>query len=167
MARKRDTPCAGGCGRLLYGGSRGSLPPGVRCCRECRAQGQNPVASRKPAHQVAAEAKGCSVEGCPSRHLALGFCSSHYRKWRRSVGLEKSKSAYPVVHLYGMAFRFGAWASKQKLVKCRVTRGLVAECPNCDDWMAAVTAEVRICPSCGTEVRLNGRKSSGRSTKRV
>ncbi|MFF7842842.1 hypothetical protein ACFZC6_29215 [Streptomyces ossamyceticus] len=35
MARKPDTPCAGGCGRLLWGGT-GSLPAGRRMCWDCR-----------------------------------------------------------------------------------------------------------------------------------
>jgi hypothetical protein len=33
MARKKDTPCAGKCGRLLYRGT-GSLPNPT--CRDCR-----------------------------------------------------------------------------------------------------------------------------------
>lgn len=37
MARKPDTVCAGGCGRLLWGG-RTSLPAGKRTCRPCRRQ---------------------------------------------------------------------------------------------------------------------------------
>lgn len=35
MARKANVLCAGGCGRLLWGG-RGSLPAGKRTCRACR-----------------------------------------------------------------------------------------------------------------------------------
>lgn len=35
MAKKPDTPCAGGCGKLLWSG-RGALPAGERKCRECR-----------------------------------------------------------------------------------------------------------------------------------
>lgn len=35
MARKPDVPCAS-CGQLLFGGGRGSLPPGERTCRPCR-----------------------------------------------------------------------------------------------------------------------------------
>lgn len=35
MPRNPDTPCAGGCGKILWGG-RGSLPPGERMCRPCR-----------------------------------------------------------------------------------------------------------------------------------
>lgn len=36
MPRRPDTPCAGGCGKLLWGG-RGALPAGQRKCRSCRA----------------------------------------------------------------------------------------------------------------------------------
>lgn len=36
MPRNPDAPCAGGCGKLLWGG-RDSLPAGARMCRPCRA----------------------------------------------------------------------------------------------------------------------------------
>ena len=42
MPRKR-CPCAGGCGRLLSGGGTGSLPPGLRTCRECRRAARREV----------------------------------------------------------------------------------------------------------------------------
>lgn len=35
MARKPDTPCSAGCGRLLWTGT-GSRPPDRRVCRPCR-----------------------------------------------------------------------------------------------------------------------------------
>lgn len=35
MAKKPDTPCAGGCGQLLWS-SKTSLPAGERVCRSCR-----------------------------------------------------------------------------------------------------------------------------------
>lgn len=35
MAKKPDTPCAGGCGKLLWSGGT-SLPAGQRRCRDCR-----------------------------------------------------------------------------------------------------------------------------------
>lgn len=35
MAKKPDTPCAGGCGKLLWSGGT-SLPAGQRKCRDCR-----------------------------------------------------------------------------------------------------------------------------------
>lgn len=35
MAKKPDTPCAGGCGKLLWSG-RTSLPAGERTCQPCR-----------------------------------------------------------------------------------------------------------------------------------
>lgn len=37
MAKKPDTPCAGGCGKLLWGGPT-SLPAGLRKCRDCRRE---------------------------------------------------------------------------------------------------------------------------------
>ena len=44
MARRRDVPCAGGCGRLLWGGgaSKGCLPTGLHACAECRKAGLAP-----------------------------------------------------------------------------------------------------------------------------
>lgn len=45
MAKKPDTPCAGGCGRLLWGGSS-SLPAGERTCRPCRRAGRGPRRGR-------------------------------------------------------------------------------------------------------------------------
>jgi hypothetical protein len=36
VPRRPDTPCAGGCGKLLWGG-RGALPAGQRTCRPCRS----------------------------------------------------------------------------------------------------------------------------------
>lgn len=36
MSRNPDTPCAGGCGKLLWRG-RGSRPAGERRCRSCRS----------------------------------------------------------------------------------------------------------------------------------
>lgn len=44
MPRKPDTPCAGGCGKLLWSG-KSSLPEGKRKCRGCRAA---PVGEHKP-----------------------------------------------------------------------------------------------------------------------
>jgi hypothetical protein len=42
---KATTPCAGGCGTLLHSG-RGSLPPGERLCRPCRASPTRQAARR-------------------------------------------------------------------------------------------------------------------------
>lgn len=42
MARNPSTPCAGGCGRLLWG-SGTSLPAGQRTCQPCRRDGRSPL----------------------------------------------------------------------------------------------------------------------------
>ena len=38
MTRRRSIPCANGCGSLLWGGGRGSLPAGMAMCRSCRSK---------------------------------------------------------------------------------------------------------------------------------
>jgi len=43
MSRKPNVPCAGTCGRLIWGG-RGSLPEGDRMCRDCRAKRREALA---------------------------------------------------------------------------------------------------------------------------
>jgi hypothetical protein len=45
MAKKPDTPCSGGCGKLLWSG-RTSLPAGRRKCRDCRRAAVNSVAGQ-------------------------------------------------------------------------------------------------------------------------
>lgn len=48
MPRRPDTPCTGGCGRLLWSGT-GSLPAPERRCRECRRKtkpGPAPLVTR-------------------------------------------------------------------------------------------------------------------------
>jgi hypothetical protein len=62
MVKRPDTPCAGGCGKLLWSGGTGSLPAGKRTCRECRGH----------------TAGSCSLEGCDRRHYAKGKCRRHY-----------------------------------------------------------------------------------------
>jgi hypothetical protein len=46
MAKKPDTPCAGGCGKLLWSG-RTSLPAGQRRCRDCRRSAQSTATTQK------------------------------------------------------------------------------------------------------------------------
>jgi 5-methylcytosine-specific restriction endonuclease McrA len=46
MAKKPDTPCAGGCGRLLWSG-RSSLPAGERKCRDCRRAAREDTTERR------------------------------------------------------------------------------------------------------------------------
>ncbi|ADB76163.1 hypothetical protein Gobs01_01902 [Geodermatophilus obscurus DSM 43160] len=67
MARKPDTPCAGGCGRLLWGTST-SLPPGERVCQRCRRARKN-------------------AEPDEARPEACGYCAEPFTSKRRGVGL--------------------------------------------------------------------------------
>lgn len=60
--RQPDTPCAGGCGKLLWGG-RTSLPPGERMCRGCRAK---------------VPPRACEAPGCDQPHHSSGYCKRHY-----------------------------------------------------------------------------------------
>lgn len=46
MAKKPDTPCAGGCGKLLWSGGS-SLPAGQRRCRDCRRGAHFTVAGQR------------------------------------------------------------------------------------------------------------------------
>lgn len=62
MARKPDTPCAGGCGRLLYGGSA-SLPDGERTCWPCRRLGRGPSRAKSRVCVI------CGVPFKPCDHL--------------------------------------------------------------------------------------------------
>jgi hypothetical protein len=77
MAKKPDTPCAGGCGKLLWTGS-GSKPSGERKCRDCRAaqpktrwesKAKNPGRTGRPwrqlREQVLAEEDDCFRCGEP------------------------------------------------------------------------------------------------------
>lgn len=50
MARKADSPCAGGCGALLWLG-RGSKARGEAVCRECRKSGSYRYGRRAPERQ--------------------------------------------------------------------------------------------------------------------
>lgn len=45
-ARANSARCAGGCGRILWGGPT-SLPAGERCCRACRAS-RHPAGDEAP-----------------------------------------------------------------------------------------------------------------------
>lgn len=62
MPRQPDAPCAGGCGRLLWGGS-GSLPAGERTCRACRKAGSTPAVVTQP----------CGTCGTPVTRIAAGM----------------------------------------------------------------------------------------------
>lgn len=57
--------------------------------------------------------------------------------------------------LNGVAWLHGVYAPKVKVVRCRVTVGVLADCPRCDTTMGATSPTDRICPACFTTVRLN------------
>ena len=82
MARTANVPCAGACGRMLWGGG-GSLPPGLRTCRECRVAGRAPVV---PVYPKRGPARACIVEGCDGKHVARGMCRNHYRQAKCAEG---------------------------------------------------------------------------------
>lgn len=93
MAKKPDTPCAGGCGKLLWSGSS-SLPAGQRTCRSCRAaRPARPSVERKRkrVEQKRSEQKRSCVE-CSSTFVAARtpqrFCSMYCRHAyrRRPIG---------------------------------------------------------------------------------
>lgn len=47
---------------------------GVATCRPCRLAAKPPVPSG---------AKLCTIEGCPKRHSARGYCYFHWQRWKR------------------------------------------------------------------------------------
>ena len=105
---------------------------------------------------------GTTVKTCPqceatfTAPAAHVYCSRDCRlaeRNRRRRGA--ASSAAPEIVLVGVAHRFGAYAPKPKSIKCRVTVGVMAECPNCDSVMAALDSHRRICQTCATEVVLN------------
>lgn len=77
MAKKPDTPCAGGCGKLLWSG-RTSLPVGQRKCRDCRraAHGRAPDVRGDPCSNcgkpTTPHRKTCS-EACARERQAVQF----------------------------------------------------------------------------------------------
>jgi len=64
-----NTPCAGGCGALLYSSST-SLPAGQSTCRACRNK------------RAADESFGprCSIQSCARKAIARGLCNNHYAR---------------------------------------------------------------------------------------
>ncbi|SCD67616.1 hypothetical protein GA0115245_112579 [Streptomyces sp. di188] len=71
MPRRRDTPCAGGCGALLYSGP-GTLPAGDRTCRGCR---------RARRDQDVAEGRPAVCEGCGKDFTSRPYAGTY--RWRR------------------------------------------------------------------------------------
>lgn len=153
MPRSPDAECAGGCGRMLWGG-RTSLPAGVRCCRNCRIAGLAPVPVKLPGTN---RNRTCETTGCERKHAARGMCNVHYKRWRREQGLD---STNPVAIIGGLASLHGAYFPKPKPIKVRITVGVIAQCPWCDNLMGATDPIHRACRSCGTTVVLNAEEVS-------
>lgn len=75
MARKPDTPCAGGCGKLLWGGSS-SLPAGLRMCRACR--------THRPLREFACVVCGAAIATREAgRKMCSAACRDAARRGRR------------------------------------------------------------------------------------
>ena len=147
MAKRPDTPCAGGCGRLLWGG-RGSRPAGERTCRECCAAGREPKPRKV---RAPARVRICDLADCERKHFAKGMCRHHYRRSRYPF-----ESKNPTVALWSVASLRGAYFPKPKRVTVRVTIGVMVDCPACPNCiMAAPTPTDRFCRNCGTTLKLN------------
>ena len=54
-----------------------------------------------------------------------------------------------------MASLHGVSAPKPKPIQCRVTVGVLVDCPACGMGMGAHSASGRTCPHCSTVVELN------------
>lgn len=86
MPRRPDTPCAGGCGRLLYGG-RGSLPEGGRMCRDCRAARRaRDVVEGRPAVCPGC-GQGFTARPYPGTYSWRPVCSDACARARMSEGI--------------------------------------------------------------------------------
>jgi hypothetical protein len=72
MARKPDSPCAAGCGRMLWRGI-GSRPQGMTICLSCRRSG---AARRLAGAYRKGELRPCAFCGSmfTSRRSAQRFC---------------------------------------------------------------------------------------------
>lgn len=71
MARKADTRCAGGCGRLLLSGP-GSRPEGERMCRGCR---------RLRREREAIEGRPATCAGCGEEFTSRPYPGTY--RWRK------------------------------------------------------------------------------------
>lgn len=84
-AKRCQSPCAGGCGRLL-GGGRGSLPEGQRRCVACR--GRAPAGARQGGRPRASI--GCANLACQATiekpHGRQRWCSAACRHRVQDVG---------------------------------------------------------------------------------
>jgi hypothetical protein len=100
MARKADTPCAGGCGKLLWGGMT-SLPAGQRMCRSCRScrPRQRRPTTRRPADVRSAACPACGVEFTfdanhgPVRRYCKKACKERAAARRRRAPLVAARAA--------------------------------------------------------------------------
>ena len=151
MSRNPNALCAGGCGRMIHGGGRGSLAPGTRTCRSCRALGLAPIPQRKrgpgPAHL-------CEILTCDGKHLAKGLCKKHYSARHKRLKPTPTRSTVIldcIASLYGMA------QPKVKTVDVWIldNGGATVWCPWCGSTMAFALPEFRFCPMCATTVVLN------------
>jgi hypothetical protein len=85
MARKPDTLCAGGCGKLIFT-SHSSLPPGVATCQACRRERRAAAQATKPPRPRHPNArKGRICEACGAIYDAT---YSAQRTCGRACGLE-------------------------------------------------------------------------------
>jgi hypothetical protein len=91
--QQRDVPCAGGCGRLLWGGKgNGSRPESERMCQECRKATGRPNRLRtrpnRPSHRLQDFGEVfCRYCGQAFRAWRPGmrFCSPEHRQaWRNA-----------------------------------------------------------------------------------
>lgn len=76
MARKPDSPCAGGCGRILWRGS-GSLSVGEAKCRACRRRDGDWPRTGSGVSRTCLK--------CDRKVLARDLCSTHYAYWHRKM----------------------------------------------------------------------------------
>lgn len=103
MSRRPNVPCAGCCGKLLWGGGTGSLPAGERTCRDCRSAatphqtrtcatcGVSYVSGSKACGCVyqPPPPRTCTEPRCDRKYDCRGLCKYHYSK---VYGVEKRKA---------------------------------------------------------------------------
>ena len=153
--RRPDTPCANGCGRLLYGGN-GSLPSGQRTCRDCRRlrrEAQPQAAKREPNQQPL-----CEVCDQPYRASYKG-----QRTCGRACGVELrfqgQACMVPWRDCIGCTTRFIGHRGRKYCDACRQTT-------DCYYWLVRrpaqlVPMEPRECRECGKHFMPNRQPGSG------
>lgn len=80
MPRRRDVPCAGGCGSLLWSSST-SLPSGEQTCRPCR---------RLRRLQDVAEGRPAVCDGCGHPFTSRPYPGTY--SWRRVCSTDCGKA---------------------------------------------------------------------------